>query len=161
VLGINSQIKSSSGGGEGVGFAVPVDTVKRSLGQLRENGKVEYGFLGVSAAPLYPQLARRLGLPVDDGAIVASVERGSPAAKAGLTAGKRKIEFQGQPEIPVDGDVIVAVDGRPIRQDVDLPDLIGQKGPGQKVRLELLRDKKRRTVEVTLAPRPASARPRG
>ncbi len=58
--------------------------------------------------------------------------------------------------------MIVAVDGRPIRQDVDLPDLIGQKGPGQTIRLELLRNRKRRTVEVKLAPRPASApRPRG
>ncbi len=157
VLGINSQIKSSSGGGEGVGFAVPVDTVRRSVESLRETGKVEYGFLGVSAAPLYPQLARRLKLPVDEGSLVASVERGSPAAKAGLSAGKDKIEFQGQPEVPVGGDVIVAVDGRAIRQDVDLPDLIGQKGPGQKVRLEVLRGGKRRTVEVTLAPRPASA----
>ena len=68
VLGINSQIKSSSGGGEGVGFAVPVDTVRRSLDSLRETGKVEYGFLGVSASPLYPQLARRLDLPVEHGA---------------------------------------------------------------------------------------------
>ena len=159
VLGINSQIKSSSGGGEGVGFAVPVDTVRRSLESLRETGKVEYGFLGVSAAPLYPQLARRLELPVDHGSIVANVEKGSPAAKAGLTAGKRKIEFQGQPDIPVGGDVIVAVDGRAVRQDVDLPDLIGQKGPGQKVRLELIRGGKRRTVQVTLALRPARARP--
>ena len=71
VIGINSQIKSSSGGGEGVGFAVPVDTVRRSLDQLRETGKVDYGFLGVSASPLYPQLARRLGLPVERGALVA------------------------------------------------------------------------------------------
>ena len=73
---------------------------------------------------------------------------GSPADKAGLSAGKDKIEFQGQHDIPVGGDVIVAVDGRQLRQDVDLPDLIGQKGPGEKVRLEVLRDKKRRTVKV-------------
>ena len=161
VLGINSQIKSSSGGGEGVGFAVPVDTVRRSLESLRETGKVEYGFLGVSASPLYPQLARRLRLPVEDGALVAGVEKGSPAAKAGLRAGKDEIEFQGQREIPLGGDVIVGVDGRPVRRGVDLPDLIGQKGPGQEIRLEILRDGKRRTVEVELAPRPASApRPR-
>jgi S1-C subfamily serine protease len=161
VLGINSQIKSSSGGGEGVGFAVPVDTVRRSLTQLRETGRVDYGFLGVSASPLYPQLARRLGLPVERGALVASVEKGSPAAKAGLSSGKAKIEFQGQPDIPSDGDVVVAVDGRALTQDVDLPDLIGRKGAGEKVRLSVVRGKKRRTVEVTLAPRPSGPPPPG
>ena len=156
VLGINSQIKSSSGGGEGVGFAVPVDTVRRSLTQLRDTGEVDYGFLGVSASPLYPQLARRLGLPVERGALVASVEKGSPAAKAGLSAGKQKVEFQGQRDIPRDGDVIVAVDGTELTEDVDLPDLIGQKGAGEKVKLSVVRGGDRRTVEVTLAPRPSS-----
>jgi S1-C subfamily serine protease len=159
VLGINSQIKSSSGGGEGVGFAIPVDVVRRSIDSLRETGRVEYGFLGVSASPLYPQLARRLKLPVERGAVVSRVEKGSPAAKAGISAGTGKIEFQGQRDIPTGGDVIVAVDGRTLTQTVDLPELIGRKAPGQKVRLELIRDGKRRTVEVTLAPRPASPRP--
>jgi S1-C subfamily serine protease len=154
VLGINSQIKSSSGGGEGVGFAVPVDTVRRSLASLRDSGKVEYGFLGVSAQTLYPQLARRLRLPVDHGSLVATVQKGSPAAKAGISPGTGKIDFQGQRNIATGGDVIVAVDGQPITQDVDLPELIGRKGPGQKVRLELVRGKKRRTVEVTLGIRP-------
>jgi S1-C subfamily serine protease len=161
VLGINSQIKSSSGGGEGVGFAVPVDTVKRSLSALRESGKVDYGFLGVSASPLYPQLARRLGLPVDRGAIVASVQKGSPAAKAGLSAGKGKIEFQGQNDIPRGGDVVVAVDGKAVTQRRDLPELIGNKGPGAKVRLEVVRGKERRTVTITLAPRPSTPPPTG
>jgi S1-C subfamily serine protease len=161
VLGINSQIKSSSGGGEGVGFAVPVDTVRRSLSQLRETGKVDYGFLGVSASPLYPQLARRLGLPVDRGSMVASVQKDSPAAKAGLSAGKGKIEFQGQQDIPRGGDVIVAVDGKAVTQRRDLPELIGLKGAGEKVRLEVVRGKARRTVEVTLAPRPSTPPPEG
>ena len=159
VLGINSQIKSSSGGGEGVGFAVPVDTVRRSLTQLRETGKVDYGFLGVTASPLYPQLARRLGLPVDRGALVAAVQKDSPAAKAGLSAGKGKIEFQGQRDIPRGGDVIVAVDGRERTEDVYLPNLTGQKGPAQSVQLELLPGSRRRTVEVELAPRPSTAPP--
>src|SRR3954469_4412159 len=161
VLGINSQIKSSSGGGEGVGFAVPVDTVRRSLDSLRETGNVDYGFLGVSASPLYPQLARRLGLAVERGALVGSVEKGSPAAEAGLSAGKGKIEFQGQKDIPRGGDVIVAVDGRDVTQDVDLPDLIGRKGPGQKVRLTVVRGRDRRTVNLTLAPRPSTPPPAG
>jgi S1-C subfamily serine protease len=161
VLGINSQIKSSSGGGEGVGFAVPVDTVRRSLGQLRETGRVDYGFLGVSAAPLYPQLARRLGLPVESGALVASITKGSPAAGAGLSAGNGKIDFQGQRDIPTGGDVIVAVDGQQVSKTRGLPDLIGGRGPGETVTLEVLRGNQRRTVHVTLAPRPATPPPAG
>jgi S1-C subfamily serine protease len=140
---------------------VPVDTVRRSLTQLRETGKVEYGFLGVSASPLYPQLARRLNLPVQRGALVASVEKGSPAAKAGLSAGKGKIEFQGQRDIPTGGDVIVAVDGRELTEDVDLPDLIGQKGPREEVRLSVVRGRERRTVTVTLGSRPSTPPPAG
>jgi S1-C subfamily serine protease len=158
VIGINSQIKSSSGGGEGVGFAVPIDVVKRSLSQLEQDGKVDYGFLGVSASPLYPQLARKLGLPagVNNGALVASVEKNSPAAKAGLSAGSKKIDFQGQQDLPADGDVIVSVDGKPITQTNDLKDMIGLKSSGSKVTLDVLRDGKHRTVVVTLAPRPSS-----
>jgi S1-C subfamily serine protease len=158
VIGINSQIKSSSGGGEGVGFAVPVDAVKRSISQLEEDGKVDYGFLGVSASPLYPQLARKLGLPasVSSGALVASVEKNSPAAKAGLGAGSKKIDFQGQQDIPADGDVIVSVDGKPITQTNDLKDMIGLKGAGTKVTLQIIRGGQTRTVVVTLAPRPSS-----
>ena len=161
VLGINSQIKSSSGGGEGVGFAVPVDTVRRSLDQLREDGRVDYGFLGVSASPLYPQLAQRLGVSVDRGAIVGSVQKGSPAAKAGISAGKGKIEFQGQKDIPRGGDVIVAVDGRPVTQTRDLPELIGNLPSGRTVRLSVVRGKDRRTVAVKLAPRPSTPPPEG
>ena len=67
VIGINAQIRTESGEGAGVGFAIPVDTVKRSLDSLREDGEAEYGYLGVSTQALYPQLAERLGLDVDDG----------------------------------------------------------------------------------------------
>ena len=84
VVGINSQIKSASGGGEGVGFAVPVGTVRRAVQQLRATGRVEYGFLGVETRDLYPQLARHLELPVEHGALVIEVVSGSPAQRAGL-----------------------------------------------------------------------------
>jgi S1-C subfamily serine protease len=154
VIGINSQIESTGGGGEGVGFAVPVDIVKRSLGQLRTKGHVDYAYLGVSTHELYPQLARRLGLPVKDGALVASVEPGGPAAKAGLSAGKGKISFQGEDGLPTGGDVVVAVDGKPIHHSADLTNIIGLREPGDKVRLTLVRGNKRRVVTVTLAPRP-------
>ncbi len=154
VLGINSQIKSTSGGGEGVGFAVPVDTVSRSLRELRENGKVEYGYLGVTSQPLYPQLAKRLDLPTSTGALIVQVQGGSPADKAGLETGKRKIEFQGQPDIPADGDVVLAVDGDKLTREADLADLISAKDAGDEVELEVYRDGDRRTVKVKLGSRP-------
>jgi len=155
VIGINSQIKSSSGGGEGVGFAVPVDTVRRSLDQLRRKGKVEYAFLGVTSTPLYPQLADRLGIDADTGALVAKVENGSPAARAGLKAGTGKEDFQGQKDIPRGGDAILSVEGRRLKDSSDLADLISLKNPGDRVRLVVVRGKQRRTVTVTLARRPA------
>jgi 2-alkenal reductase len=155
VLGINAQIKSQSGGGEGVGFAIPVDTVKRSLRELRDKGRVDYAFLGVTTLLLYPQLAERLDIPVDDGALVADVEAGSPADEAGLEAGSREISFQGQQEVPADGDVIVSVDGRRLTRHDDLADVISAMPAGKQVRLEVLRDGDRRTIEVKLARRPA------
>ena len=87
MLGINSQIQTSSGGGEGVGYAVPVDTVRRTLDALRADGKVAYAYLGVSTARVYPQLARRFKLPVTYGAWVQDVIGGGPADRAGLRAG--------------------------------------------------------------------------
>jgi S1-C subfamily serine protease len=157
VLGINAQIKSQSGGGEGVGFAIPVDTVKRSLRELRDKGRVEYGFLGVTTLLLYPQLAERIDVPVDDGALVADVEAGSPADEAGLEAGGRQITFQGQQDVPADGDVIVSVDGRKLSRHDDLADVISAMPAGKTVRLEVLRDGDRRTIEVELGRRPAQA----
>ena len=154
VLGINSQIKSTSGGGEGVGFAIPVDTVRRSLRELREDGKVEPGYLGVTSQSLYPQLARRLELPVQSGALIVRVQVGSPADRAGLEVGDDKISFQGQDDIPSDGDVVVAVDGRRLTRTADLADLISARDAGDEVKLRILRDGRRRDVSVKLGERP-------
>jgi S1-C subfamily serine protease len=157
VLGINSQIKSASGGGEGVGFAVPVDTVRRSLRALRAKGRVDYGYLGVTSQPLYPQLARRLSLRTAHGALIVKVEDGSPADRAGLRTGGDKIDFQGQQEVPEDGDVVVAVDGRRLSRTLDLADLVSARDAGDEVEVELIRDGKRRTVKVKLGKRPERA----
>ena len=157
VIGINSQIKSSGGGGEGVGFAVPVETVRRSLEQLRAKGRVDYGYLGVTSQQLYPQLAKRLDVKADTGALVAKVEPDSPASEAGLETGDEKIEFQGQRDIPVNGDVIVSVDGDPLDNANNLGDLISMKSPGDEVRLEVFREGERRVVTVRLGERPKRA----
>jgi S1-C subfamily serine protease len=154
VIGINAQIKSESGGGEGVGFAVPVDTARRSLDQLREDGKVEYGFVGVSTQDLYPQLAEHLDLEVRRGALVAEVEKDGPADDAGIEAASDTTEFQGVENVPKGGDVIVGVEGRPVRAADDLSELVALRRPGSKVTLEVERDGGRRDVEVTLEARP-------
>ena len=155
VLGINAQIKSQSGGGEGVGFAIPVDTVRRSLGELRRKGRVDYGYLGVTTLLLYPQLAERLDLDVQNGALVAEVERGSPADRAGLEKGSRQVSFQGQEDVPAGGDVIVSVNGERLTRTQDLADTISMMPAGREVELEVLREGDRRTVDVKLGRRPA------
>jgi S1-C subfamily serine protease len=153
VIGVNAQIRSRSGGGEGVGFAVPVDAVRRSLRELRERGRVDYGYLGVGTQVLYPQLAERLDLGVRTGALVQQVEEDSPAEDAGLEAGDDEITFQDRPVL-TGGDVIVAVDGKRLTLHADLADVISSMSTGDRVRLQVLRDGKRRTVVVTLGRRP-------
>jgi S1-C subfamily serine protease len=157
VIGINSQIRSTGGGGEGVGFAVSVEIVRRSLDQLRRPPhRVAYAYLGVTTQALWPQLAQRLGLSVRRGALVAKVEPNSPAKAAGLSGGSGKITFQGQAGIPEGGDVIVAVAGRRVRDSSDVGRAIEGLRPGEPVRMQLLRDGRRRTVTVKLGARPAT-----
>ena len=153
VIGINSQIRSSGGGSEGVGFAVPVDAVKRSLAQLREHGDAKYGFIGISSQPMYPQLAGKLGLPVDHGALVADVVKGSPSDKAGIRGGGKEIRFQASLVKP-GGDLITKVDGVTITRERDLGDLISRHRPGDSVKLELYRGHQRREATVELGERP-------
>jgi S1-C subfamily serine protease len=153
VIGINAQIESTGGGGEGVGFAVSVDVVRRSLAQLREDGTVEYAFVGVTSQDLYPQLARRLGFGVGRGALVVEVEDGGPADQAGIEAGREEVDFQGQRDIPKGGDVVVAIDGRPVEGSSDVAEAVAARRPGERVTFDVVRGGKRRKVEVVLATR--------
>lgn len=153
VIGINQQIKSSSGGGEGVGFAVPISAVRHSIERLRKDGRVDYAYLGVATQALYPQLARRLELDSPAGALVADVVEGGPAAKAGIRGGKREIRFQAS-RVKTGGDVILKAAGRPIAQESDLARAIERRRPGERVEIELVRDGKRQTVQVRLGKRP-------
>ncbi|MGH2943235.1 MAG: S1C family serine protease, partial [Solirubrobacteraceae bacterium] len=162
VLGINSQIQTTTGGGEGVGYAVPADTVRHTLAGLRRDGKVDYAYLGVATARIYPQLARRFELPVTTGAWVQEVVPGGPAERAGLRAGADTRRFQAR-AITVGGDIITAVEGRKLADEAALGiALLGLK-PGAKVTLQVYRDGKPRDVRVTLGARPqqtdAVARP--
>ncbi len=152
VIGLNQQINTTSGGNEGVGYAVPIDLAQRSLEQLRDGGQVDYAFIGVTTQSLYPQLADRLGIDSDSGALIAELTQGGPADEAGLQASDQKIRFQGQ-EIDAGGDVIVAVDGEKLTGESDLPRLISRLDPGTEVTLEIIRDGERQEVDVTLGTR--------
>jgi S1-C subfamily serine protease len=157
VIGINAQIKSQSGGGEGVGFAVPVDAVRRSLRELREKGRVDYGYLGVETLTVWPQLAERIDLDVRTGALVQQVVDDSPAEDSGLEAGDEEISFQGQDSITVGGDLIVAVDGKRLTREHDLADEISVHNAGETVKLTIFRDGERRSLDVELGRRPAGS----
>jgi S1-C subfamily serine protease len=154
VIGINEQIASDSGSNSGVGFAIPVTSVRYSLPQLESDGKVEYAFLGVTSESLYPQLADHLGLPARSGALITDVVSGSPADDAGLKGSSGETTFELQ-HVKTGGDVVIAVDGKPVLQNNDLSELVAQHKPGDSVKLDILRDGQHATVDVTLGSRPA------
>ncbi len=156
VLGINSQIQTTSGGGEGVGYAIPVDTVRRTLAGLRADGSVDYAYLGVATARIYPQLARRFDLPVQRGAWVQEVVADGPADKAGLRAGSKTVRFQAR-SVTEGGDIITAVNGRPLDDEAALGVALLRHKPGDRVVLKVYRDGKPRDVTLALGSRPEQA----
>jgi 2-alkenal reductase len=153
VLGINAQIQTSTGDGSGVGFAVPVDTVRRSLDQLRRNGRARYAYLGVSSVALYPQLAQHFDLGVSSGAWIQDVTQNGPAEHAHLRAGNDTERFQDR-EFRPGGDVVTAVQGRPIHAESDLARVLLGYAPGDTVTLDVRRGAKREQVRVKLGERP-------
>jgi S1-C subfamily serine protease len=154
VIGINQQISTTSGGNEGVGFAVPIELAAHSLDELRSNGEVKYAYIGVTTEPIYPQLADRLNLPTDSGALIAKVVPDGPADQAGLQGSDQQIRFQGQ-QVDAGGDVITAIDGQKIVGESDMPRLIARHDPGEAVKVQIIRDGKTQTVDVTLGERPS------
>jgi 2-alkenal reductase len=153
VIGVNQQIKSQSGGGEGVGFAVPAPVVQRSLEGLRKDGKVRYAYLGVQSVELYPQLVDHFDLPVGKGAWVQVVQPDGPGAKAGLKGGKEEAKFQAR-SFTDGGDIITKIDDRKIDTPDDLSEAVQLFDPGQKVKVEVYRDGKKRDLDLTLGERP-------
>jgi S1-C subfamily serine protease len=157
VIGVNSQIETggSGNGSVGIGFAVPIDTAKRYIPELKRTGRVDRGFLGVTTATIDKTLSG-LNLPVDHGALVQSVTSGGPADRAGIRAGNITATLDGQP-IQLGGDIVTKVDGRDVRTDDDLTAAVAGRQPGDKVSITIVRGGKDKTVEVTLADRPATA----
>jgi serine protease Do len=134
VVGINSQIFSSSGGYMGVSFAIPIETAMNAVTQLQATGKVRRGLLGVRIQEVTTELAHAMGLSRTGGALVAEVEPGSAAAKAGVKA----------------GDLITAFNGVDIAESSDLPQLVGSLPPGSHAKLSLSRDGKMLELPVVL-----------
>ncbi len=158
VVGINQQIETNSGANDGVGFAVPISAIEHSVEMLREDGSAEYAYIGVSSQPLYPQLAQKLGLDTEFGALVARVVPGGPADEAGLRGADGEIQFQAA-EYDTGGDVIVEVEGHQVVQPDALVRAVGEKKPGEELKLTILRDNKRQSVDVTLGKRPDQVEP--
>ena len=153
VIGINAQIRSDSGGLAGIGFAVPIDSARRSLQALLTNGHRMYAYAGVQAEDLTPSLARHLGLGVRYGALVDHVTAGGPAERAGLRGGSREETFLGE-TVWVGGDVVTAVDGRRVADADALVRIVTTLGPGDRARFLVVRGSRRLTLSITLAARP-------
>jgi 2-alkenal reductase len=155
VIGINAQIRSASGNAEGVGFAIPIDTAKRALDQLLRTGKVAYAYVGVTTQDVTPGLARKFGLDSPHGALIAKVEPGTPASRAGLHGGTHTVDYNGR-EVSLGGDVIVGIGGMPVSGADDVSRAVAKLAAGQQVTFTVLSGgTDRRAVKVTLAERPA------
>jgi serine protease Do len=134
VIGINSQIYSRTGGFMGLSFAIPIDVAMRVADQIKQYGRARHARLGVSIQPINRDLADSFGMERARGALVANVEQGGPADKAGLQA----------------GDVILSVDGREVADSFDLPKVIGNLPPGKAIRLKVWRQGSERELTATL-----------
>ena len=138
VIGINTAIFSPTGGNVGIGFAIPAEEAKPIIDQLRRGEKVRRGYLGVGIQPMTQDIASSLGLPKDRGEIVARVEPGEAAARAGIKQ----------------GDVIIRVNGQEVTPDNTLSYIVGKTPVGTRMPIELIRGGERKTMTVTLGERP-------
>jgi S1-C subfamily serine protease len=157
VIGVNSQIQTgdpNAQGNVGIGFAVPINTVKTVAAQIMKTGHAEHAFLGITAQPVPGTIAKLFRLHASHGLLVVSVRPGSAAANAGLRAGKNTATVAGM-TYPLDGDLIVSADGVRLSSVDQLRDLLSGKHPGQKVKLEIWRGDKHLTLVVKLGRQPS------
>ena len=152
VIGVNAQIESNSGGNDGVGFAIPSNTVRSIVSQLVETGEVEHAYLGVGVQEIPASAAEDLDLV--EGVAVTEVRSDTPAARAGLRAATGSRSVDGQ-SYPTGGDVITAIDGRKVTSSAELQSAIDAKQPGDTVSITYVRDGDSRTAQVQLASRPS------
>lgn len=152
VVGINTQIASQAGGNDGVGFAVPIDTIRPVADSIIATGRARHAWLGVTGRPVTPDVARELGRPELRGVAVVEVDDRGPAKRAGIapaTSGRTA-------DVPRGGDVIVAVDGEQTRDMADVSSAVSSRSVGDRIALTVLRaDGSRETLRMTLADRPA------
>jgi S1-C subfamily serine protease len=156
VIGINAQIRSDTGTNEGVGFAIPINSARRSMEQLVANGRVAYAYVGVTTQDVTPSLARRLGFKAERGALIQNVVEGAPAARAGLRGSSNRRLVNGVP-IAVGGDLIVSFAGADIERASDVARIVTERlRPGQTVRVTVIRggSGERETVRLRLDERP-------
>jgi S1-C subfamily serine protease len=152
VIGVNAQIESESGGNDGVGFAIPSNTVRSIVSQLVETGEVEHAYLGVGVQTIPASVADELDLV--EGVALTAVRRDTPAARAGLRAASGSRLVDGQ-SYPTGGDVVTALDGKKVTSAEELQSVIDASKPGDTVSITFVRDGDSRTVQVQLASRPS------
>jgi putative serine protease PepD len=158
VIGVNAQISTGNTGAQGnvgIGFAIPINTVKSVAAQLISHGRVEHAFIGITARGIDPTLARLFRLPVSRGLLVESVQPSSGAAKAGVKGGSTQVTVAGESYV-LGGDVIVRADGASVSTLSRLRQIVAAKKPGDTIRLELYRGSKRLLLSVTLGRQPSS-----
>jgi S1-C subfamily serine protease len=155
VIGINAQIRSNgtAGGFEGVGFAVPIDSARRSLSELEAGHRVSYAYVGIQTEDLTPSVAKRFGYASKHGALVDNVTLDGPADKAGIRGGSSTQVVNGA-DVTVGGDAIVAINGMPVLGSEDVVRIVTEQlVPGETARFTLVNGKRRRVVTVVLAAR--------
>jgi S1-C subfamily serine protease len=158
VIGVNSAIETGGAGGQGnvgIGFAVPVSTVRDVVAQLKEKGRVDHPFLGIEARPIVANIAQVFRLPVSRGLVVERVLPDSGAAGAGLQGGTTRVVVAGESYM-VGGDIVVKADGAEVTSNERLRQIVAGKEPGDRLKLEIYRGQDRKTVEIKLGRQPPS-----
>jgi S1-C subfamily serine protease len=160
VIGVTSQISTGTTGEQGnigIGFAIPVNTVRNVAAQIIKSGKVEHAVLGIRVVAITPQIAKLFNLPTKSGVMVDSVDKGGGADKAGIKGRSTDVVVQGE-TYPLGGDIIVSVDHAPVTTPEQLREAIARHAPGEKVGLELYRHGQKKTVTVKLGNAPEAVR---
>lgn len=154
VIGVNTAIQSETRTFAGVGFAVSADAVRRVVPELIQDGEYRHPWIGVSGVDVSPEISKEMGLDVTHGFLVVDVVEDSPAAQAGLEAGDRETTVNGR-QVTLGGDVIVGIDGRPVRKIDDILNYLAKEtSVGDTITLEIIRNGQRQEIDLTLARRP-------